>query len=207
MKFSFRKRQGLLLLLPLLWLLASCGTKREAQPDCGFVQNVYGERISWKDSAAIPLYIHDSFPTNMLPALQKAMSRWDQVMGRTVFKIAQTGYQSGGPVQDGVNVVYWMKTWEAPKSSEQARTSVYWVGDQIKEADIRINNKNFNFYLDNPPAGTNVHLESLLIHELGHVLGLKHKDEGASVMATYLASQTKRTVIGSTDLQDIKCEY
>lgn len=210
MKFPlFRKRSlALLLLLPAVCLLlVNCGTKREAQPACGFVQNVYGERISWKDSSAIPLYVHESFPAAMLPALQKAMGRWDQALGRTVFRIMQTGYQSPGPTQDGMNVVYWLKTWEANKSTEQARTSVYWVGDQIKEADIRINNKNFTFYLDRAIAPADVHLESLLVHELGHVLGLKHRDEAGSVMATYLASQTMRTVVSAKDLQELKCEY
>src|SRR5438128_758159 len=121
MRFPFRRKQGLVLLLPFLWLLASCGAKREAQPDCGFVQNVYGERISWKDSATIPLYVHQSFPANMLPGLQGAIDKWAQALGRPVFRIVQTGYQSMGPAQDGVNVVYWMTSWEAQKSTEQAR--------------------------------------------------------------------------------------
>jgi len=208
MKLSLFRKRSLALLLPAFCLLlVNCGTKREAQPDCGFVQNVYGERISWKDNSAIPLYVHESFPAALLPGLQKAMSRWDQVLGRTVFRIMQTGYQSPGPIQDGMNVIYWMKAWEASKTTEQARTSVYWVGDQIKEADIRINNKNFTFYLDQATKATDVHLESLLIHELGHVLGLKHRDEAGSVMATYLASQTLRVTISSKDLQDLRCEY
>jgi hypothetical protein len=214
MKFSLIQKQvfGGVLLVVISLLLANCGLNKSdshgnAQPDCGFVQNVYGERISWKDSAAIPLFIHESFPAEMLPGLQRAMSRWDQVLGRPVFRIVQTGYQSAGPAQDGVNVVYWMKTWEDNKSTEQARTSVYWVGDQIKEADIRINNKNFSFYLDGSGQPGLVHLESLLVHELGHVLGLKHRDEAGSVMATYLASQTQRTAISAMDLKDVKCEY
>ncbi len=205
----FKKRSLALLLPAVCFLLVNCGTKRDAQTqkDCGFVQNVYGERISWKDSSPIPLYVHESFPPAMLPALKSAIGRWDQALGRSVFRITQTGYQSAGPAQDGMNVIYWMKTWEANKTTEQARTSVYWIGDQIKEADIRINNKNFQFYIDQPAAPADVHLESLLVHELGHVLGLKHRDEAGSVMATYLASSTLRTAISSQDLQDLKCEY
>lgn len=208
MKLSrFRKRWLTLLLPAVCFVLVNCGTKREAQPDCGFVQNVYGERISWKDSGTIPLYVHESFPTAMLPALEKAIARWEQTMGRAVFRIQQTGYQSPGPSQDGMNVIYWMTSWESNKSTEQARTSVYWVGDQIKEADIRINDKNFDFYLEAPKAGSDVHLESILVHELGHVLGLKHRDDSGSVMATYLSAQTKRTSIASVDIEDLKCEY
>ena len=67
--------------------------------------------------------------------------------------------------------------------------------------------KNFDFYLEGNAPGSSVHLESLLLHELGHVLGLKHRDDSGSVMATYLASSTQRTTIAKVDMQDLKCEY
>lgn len=193
-------------IIPML-ILNACGTKQQAQDDCGFVQNVYGQRISWKTEAPISLYVHESFPDNMLPALQAAMDNWAKVLGRPVFRIVQTKYQSLGPAQDGVSVIYWMDTWEEKKATEQARTSVYWQGDQITEADIRINHKNFQFFTQLPGKLGEVHLESLLIHELGHVFGLKHKDDSGSVMGTYLASQTVRTKVAAADLKDLKCEY
>lgn len=209
MKLSpFQKRGlGALLVASFCLLLANCGVKKEREADCGFVQNVYGERISWKSTSAIPLYVHESFPAQMVPALQRAITRWEEVLKRPTFYIVQTGYQSPGPIQDGMNVIYWLKTWEANKPMEQARTSVYWVGDQIQEADIRINNKNFIFSGTGIGAPGEVHLESLMVHELGHVLGLKHRDEAGSVMATYLSSQTVRNTISSKDLEDLKCEY
>lgn len=210
MKTSRFKRQGFALLLLPLFLLAGCGPKHKSQADCGFVQNVYGERISWKDSAPVGLYVHESFPNEMLPALQRAMDDWARVLGRPAFRIIQTGYQSPGPRQDGMNVIYWMNTWEPNKVSEQARTSIYWLGDQIREADLRINaspTSHFTFYLDTATSPQDIHLESLLVHELGHVLGLKHKDDQGSVMATYLAGMTVRNKIPEADREDIKCEY
>jgi hypothetical protein len=196
-----------LLLLSTALSLAACGPKHKEQEPCGFVQNVYGERISWKDSSAIPLLVHESFPTEMLPALKAAIKDWELAIGRPMFRVLQTNYNSAGPQQDGVNVIYWMKTWEADKALEQARTSVYWIGDQIREADIRLNSANFSFYIDTPIDYRSVHLESLLVHELGHVVGLKHKEDAGSVMATYLASQSKRTQISEADKNDLKCEY
>lgn len=207
MRLSRHRLQLLTLLLPILLAFQACGPKKGDEADCGFVQNVYGERISWKDSAPVGLYVHEGFPPSMLPALQRAISHWDQVLGRPSFRILQTGYQSSSPRQDGVNVIYWMNTWEPEKSTEQARTSVYWIGDQIREADVRINDKNFNLYLNTPTSPSDVHLESLLLHELGHVLGLKHKDDNGSVMGTYLASSTVRTAISQADKENIKCEY
>ncbi len=196
---------GLILICALS--LAACAPKHKEQEPCGFVQNVYGERISWKGSDTVALNVHESFPPEMMPALNAAIKDWELALGRPMFQIRQTNFPSSGPQQDGYNVIYWMKNWEAEKSLEQARTSVYWVGDQIREADIRLNAANFNFYLDNPSDYRSVHLESLLVHELGHVLGLKHKEDFGSVMATYLASMSKRTEISAADKADLKCEY
>lgn len=201
------KGLGLLLVSLISLSMVACAPRHKSQPDCGFVQNVYGERISWKDSGPVGLYVHESFPPHLIPALQKAMDSWALVLGRPAFRIIQTGYQSSIPRQDGVNVVYWMTTWEAEKATEQARTSIYWLGDQIREADIRVNAKNFTFFLDVTVNPQSIHLESLLLHELGHVLGLKHKDDKVSVMATYLASNATRTEISDTDKENIKCEY
>jgi hypothetical protein len=207
MTFTWKRTQSLALLISFLWIFEGCGPKKLEEADCGFVQIVYGQRISWKDSAAIPLYVHESFPANMLPGLEAAIATWQNVMGRPVFRIAQTNYQSSGPRQDGMNVIYWMSAWEADKRTEQARTSVYWVGDQIREADIRLNDKDFNFYLNQGGYDQDVHLESLMLHELGHVLGLKHKDGGGSVMGTYLASSTVRNQVSAIDKENLKCEY
>ena len=199
--------QGLILPLLFLFVLSGCGPRHEEQPDCGFVQNVYGERISWKTSSPIPIYIHESFPDRMIPALERALLAWQETLERPMFRIVQTRYQSPGPRQDGVNVIYWLNSWENEKSTEQARTSIYWIGDQIREADIRLNDKDFNFFVDQAESAQDVHLESLLIHELGHVLGLKHKDGQGSVMATYLASQFVRNKVSQTDRDNLKCEY
>ena len=97
--------------------------------------------------------------------------------------------------------------------SEQARTSVYWVGDQIQEADIRINASKannysvFNFYWGQSSGQDAVNIEALVLHEMGHVLGLKHKETGSSVMATYLPNHTDRVNPAQTDLDSLKCEY
>lgn len=194
-------------LISLGFITQGCGRHAVNQPACGFVQNVYGERVSWKTTAPINLYVHESFPVAMYPALEKAVKDWETALGRPAFHIVAYGIQNPAkPVQDGVSVVYWLTSWDG-KQAEQARTSVYWVGDRLNEADIRINARDYSFYLDEAMSYKDVHLESLLVHELGHVLGLKHRDDSNSVMATYLASQTVRTNIPAVDVSDVSCEY
>lgn len=188
--------------------LFACAPTPKAEDACNFVQNVYGQRISWKDQVPIPLLVHVDFPKQYLPALDQAIKVWETAVGHKLFTIVNTSYRdNSSPAKDGKSVVYWLKTWEADKPSEQARTSIYWVGDQIREADLRVNAKNFSYYIDAPQNSQGVHLESLLIHELGHVLGLKHNDGEESVMATYLAAHTKRETLSTGDNQAMTCEY
>lgn len=221
MKLINSQRFLSIIVMPLLALsLSACGPKspladwfaassHEPQDECGFVQNVYGERISWKDSVPVQLYLHQSFPQSLRPALDSAIQVWESRLGRRLFQVSDTNIIQGtaAPKQDGMNVIYLMNTWESDKSSEQARTSIYWLGNHIQEADIRLNDAYFNFYLETPTSSRDVHMESLLIHELGHVLGLKHKDSGDSVMATYLASLMVRDDIPTDDITNVKCEY
>lgn len=190
-------------------LIQACAPNKVAQDSCGFVQNVYGERVSWKDQVPIRLSIHESVPNQYLQAIQSAAQRWNQAAGKTLLHIntsKSSGVNTAG--KDGNNVIYFYSDWESDKSSEQARTSVYWSGSKIYEADIKLNGKNFNFYVGASTAGnTGVNIEALILHELGHVLGLKHNDSGNSVMATYLANNTDRVQIGGMDLESLKCEY
>lgn len=190
-------------------LVVACGAKQgfESEADCNFVQNVYGERISWKDEAPVEIYVHSSYPQKYVGALEAAIETFEKTAGRPLFKFM--GYASGPlqPRQDGQSIIYWMSTWEVDKKSEQARTSIYWVGEQIKEADIRINDFNFNYYWLEESTTSNIHIESLLLHELGHVLGLKHNDQSPSVMSTYLSSSTVRNEISEFDANSLRCEY
>jgi hypothetical protein len=108
------------------------------------------------------------------------------------------------PKQDGTSVVYWMTNW-TDKPSQQANTTIFWVNNQIIEADVRVNAQNFQYSTD--LSGGTVDVQSLLTHEFGHVLGLKHEDSQPSVMATYLPNAFDRRDLKATDAASLKCEY
>ncbi len=193
----------------LLSLIQACAPK--SQEDCGFVQNVYGERISWKGQLPIVMKIHESVPATYYDTVVRAAETWNKAYGKTLIVVDKDNIVTGPvvSVKDTQNVIYFYPTWEANKTTEQARTSVYWLGDAIKEADIRINAKDFQFYdlsLSNK-GPSKINLQALIIHEMGHVLGLKHKDTESSVMATYLASQSDRVQVAQTDKKSLTCEY
>lgn len=214
--------KSLLIMSSLAFTMVSCKPK-EAQ-DCGFVQNVYGQRISWKSKEPIQLVIHSSVPTELRQAIYRATQTWESHAGQKLFNIIEDSSQvSIEPKKDGKNVIYFMHSWEPDRRSEQGRTSVYWADDQIMESDIRINAANFSFY-DQDPAqlvlasgidGTvnalsnseGYNFEALVLHELGHFLGLKHTTEKSSVMVTHLSAYTNRTVLSQSDGDSIRCAY
>jgi hypothetical protein len=188
-----------------LLLLAGCSSPKR-QESCGFVQNVYGERVSWKGAPQIRFQLHQSVPAEYEMAFRKATETWNTALGKNLIYIDTRKATSNAPARDGQNVVYFLNYWEPEKASEQARTSLYWVGDQIQEADIRINGLNYTFYGLNSIPGS-VSMESLALHELGHVLGLKHNDSSPSVMATYLRTNQERSQLQESDEVNLNCEY
>lgn len=207
------KRIALILLTVLT--VQACAPK--SQEDCGFVQNVYGERISWQADVPVPMYIHSSVPVEMEPAILAAADSWEKTVGRKLFNIIGRTNETQDPHKDGKNIIYFLRTWEANRSSEQGRTSVYWLGDLIKEADIRLNGADFTFYYGHQSniittaakskSASAVNIEALVLHEMGHVLGLKHKDAEESVMATFLASGEDRVHVAPSDEKALQCEY
>lgn len=197
------------IVLGALSVLPGCAPKE--QKDCGFVQNVYNQRISWKGKMPILLSIHSSVPPELHESIRRAVTKWEAAAGHPLFQIDSSAPNlSATPVRDNRNVIYFMDTWDPGKETEQGRTSVHWIGDEIMEADVRVNAKNFTFYSDtygDPKGSKAVNFEALVIHELGHVLGLRHRDNEGSVMETYLSSQSDRITISSVDQQAVKCEY
>lgn len=200
-------------------LLSSCTPK--PQNDCGFVQNVYGQRISWKNRSPIKIYINNSVPKELRASIYRAAATWDSQIGKKVFEISEDSSQaSSSPSRDQKNAIYFLPDWESDRTSEQGRTSVYWAGDEIQEADIRINSADFSYYDQNsqvligstrlkqqgrtPSDGYS--FEALLLHEMGHLLGLKHR-EGSSVMATHLAAFSNRVQLAGADQEAVSCEY
>lgn len=211
---------SILVLLLAMVLISSCSPK--AQDDCGFVQNIYGQRISWKKKLPLQLIIHSSMPAALRPAIYRAAATWEKQVGTKVFDISEDSSSLGGsPGRDQKNGIYFLSEWESDRTSEQGRTNVLWAGDEIQEADIRINAANFSYYDLNPKSligsfglvkeqratADGYSFEALVLHEMGHFLGLKHREDPGTVMATHLAAYMNRTQLATSDQSSISCEY
>jgi hypothetical protein len=106
-------------------------------------------------------------------------------------------------------MIFWKTDWEENKSSEQARSIIVWRGSKIKDSDIWLNAKNFRFtYLDEELHPFRVDLVSLVVHEMGHTLGLEHNSRPESVMFARLKrGYDRRQIDHLGDLESFGCEY
>ena len=189
-------------------LFQACAEKPQPEESCNFVQNSLKQRVSWENDVPVVFYIHRSVPGPFFGAIEQAIEEWNIKAGRELIKIG--GWTNSGekPEKDGANIVYWLNSWEKDRPFEQARTTIYWSEDRIYEADIRVNSKNFNFFWVEDPIVGHVDVQSLLLHEFGHALGLAHApNTQESVMVTTLASATLRREAQSVDLSSLSCEY
>lgn len=190
-----------------IWMSA-CAPKVAPEESCSFLQSTDQQRVSWGAQLPVILYIDSSVPTVYFDSIKAAAAEWNRVIGREVLKIGGWTNSPGGPKTDNANVIYYLTSWELDRTNEQARTTVYWAGDRIYEADVRINGKNFDFSWGEDRAPGRVDMESLMVHEFGHVLGLMHIDPPAkSVMERSLPSAAFRRSVTEVDKKSIRCEY
>jgi hypothetical protein len=204
-------------LLPILLaaVLMSSGCseilKKDPEVACDFVQNKEKQRVSWKSDLPLKFRVHKNFPVEARNSLKKAAEEWNSVSSQTVVKLV-SWTATGTPEQgyaDGVPTIYWLKTWESDRQTEQARTTVVWKGDKIRDADIRINAKDFQFsYVGEDFNGFKVDLVSLMVHEIGHALGFAHSEDRESVMFPYLGKgYDRRKIDHIADFDAYACEY
>ncbi len=200
----------LMLTVGLALGMQACSRTLPPEAGCNFVQNPEQQRVSWEGRIPVKLFVHSSVPATAYAAIDRAVAEYNSTLGggREIFKIVAKGADGDlNPKKEGTSMIYWFDTWDAGKTTEQARTTIYWSGVQIFEADIRINAKNFTYNLDEATSFTNLDLQSLLVHELGHGLGLAHNAAGGSVMNYSLNEGQDRRKLGNVDLNSLHCEY
>lgn len=193
--------------------LQACGMHPAPQESCNFVQNSEKQRVSWGAKTPVILYIGNSVPSSYFDPIRKATEVWNAAAGREILKIGGIVDQASNASPDGTNLISFEREWNGHRA-EQARTTIYWAGSRIYESDVRLNDRDFRFFAGDSPGVSEVDMESLMIHEFGHVLGLKHTDLTQSVMQPTLAGASLdnpraafRRELGEVDLNSIRCEY
>jgi hypothetical protein len=144
-------------------------------------------------SAALPVAFalatptsRDLGPTDALAELDVALRTWPLVRC-TAWRTRLSGTTTAPPGDDGINGVYWHDdAWPSaliPDALGQTILHLDGTGS-IQDADIHVNGAAYHWSLDG--AGSTIDARSILVHELGHALGLGHSSvAGATMNATH----------------------
>lgn len=125
--------------------------------------------------------------------LMSAMKRWEWATGKTIFSFdgdhkGVTGdsfkdlYSS---LADGINGNYLDTNWEKTAKPDYVLATTIWTNgsdaSSVVKADLRFNNEYYvigdSFEVKAEGKKEVVDMQSLALHELGHLLGLGHVDE------------------------------
>ncbi len=215
------KLRNSILLITTLFMLTACPNPPPAEEACNFVQNSFNRRVSWI-RFPIRFYADDSISDDMFRGIVEAMNVWNEEFNQPVFELIGRTHNLPNPrlsgqgqvIPDGYNGIYVVssETFENTASKdEQARTSISFRGDYIYESDILIDSSEEFYFEDAAIQATSglVQFKSLMVHELGHVLGLGHIDTPGlnSVMNSRLQYGQFRTELSEVDRASLSCEY
>lgn len=130
-----------------------------------------------------------------------------------------TGISDLRNLYDGVLGIYRTRPWPSSlPGSALAVTQIfgrrYNVGTSteftsIEHADILVNYQFYNY--DTAPTGPGFDFQTVILHEMGHFIGLQHKDassgRNASVMYPSIDSMENKRVPTNTDASDLASKY
>lgn len=174
---------------------------------CYYNLDKSGKLVSWAPETSITFYLENAVPDEYVDSIKQAAKIWKTVEGKDLIKISEERKSSSSSQSDGKNIVYWINDSGRFKANEQARTVIRWKKAKIKDADILINSAKFKFFNSPPGLGSVVHTPSLLMHEFGHALGMRHIPIYASLMYLQLGYLQVRETPHEADLKSMRCEY
>jgi hypothetical protein len=124
--------------------------------------------------------------TNEINAIRASFDQWAAVPGgKLQFEEAGFVPPQNGPVSlDHTNVVFWKKSFDPNLTGLHALTTVsYNVDGTILDADIALNGFEFTWFTDfNNTSNQAQFVESIMLHEIGHFIGLDHTPAGAATV-------------------------
>jgi len=173
--------------------------------------------LAW-NSSAFPLAVKIStvFDSNETQATIDMGEEWE-VVEENFFDFTTTTHNpqhaNSDDYRDSILGIYSLNPWPADFSSQALAVTQLWgvrSGDVISltHFDIFLNVEDYAFYNTGGGAANEYSFQSVMLHELGHSIGLEHNSSDSdSVMYPYLSSNTVKDLPQTVDLTDLSENY
>ena len=141
-------------------------------------------------------------------ALCRAFSVWEKSSGGDIKFIFQGRSEQESAQKDGSNVLVWVEEgWNY--GTEAVAVSTSWYSPEtglIEEVDIEFNACDWSWSADEAEEGLSI--ETVTLHEVGHLLGIDHSfNPGAVMHETFVPQGPLRKVLSGDDLEALQFLY
>ncbi len=211
------------LLLGLIFLLAVACVNEQQSSSVSIPTNVIPQSndgtisLRW-DTANLPLSmkVSDSFSATASQAIESMKLQWNQSGAAATFFSPNTAtttnknFASLNTFFDSELGIYWIENWYSEIGSSALAVTQFFaarrnVGTpnefmEIVHADILFN---ADFHFSTTGVMGSYDLPSVALHELGHVLGLKHESTTSSIMYPYIGSGVIHRTLQDIDKTNI----
>jgi len=183
---SLRRSWAVGSLLALSFGVASLPREAAGYRTASDLEEFEGQRVAWSDPRVEFELNGSSLPeglvlSEVVDAFEAALSEWSSPECTVVDPVATGTTEARAKPMDGRNTVVWVDDWSDRgfEPSAAATTDVQYLSEdghwKIGEADIYLNAESFSWSIGEQGDARDV--SAVLVHELGHALGLLHQCE------------------------------
>lgn len=191
--------RNIALIFMTLLVLTGCSGRSDKKPtsnctgDPAYLQNSSCQRLRW-DSLPVVMTFDDNIPAPVRRQAMQAAAEWEAAAGKPLFLFDTLEGRS--PKDLNMITIVADSQWDGA-SNENAKTFYLYERQSLRQTIISIRNR----VIENE----NIDTFSVILHELGHVLGLGHDETNhSSIMYPQLGEYESARTLDPIDIERVR---